>query len=138
MARYCNNRGRGETYGTSIPYPYGVADTEVWIRYATGQDPETIFAIASGTEAIGCIGMLLQSDVARLSAEVGYWLENPTGTRYRDPSLKALTDYAFTEFGLARLHATVMVRNPASARALEKAGYQHEGRTRKAPSRTGK
>ena len=102
------------------------------------QEPETIFAIASATEAIGCIGMLPQSDVARLSAEVGYWLGEPFwGQGITTGALKALTEYAFTELGMVRLYATVMEWNPASARVLTKAGYEYEGRLRKSAVKDG-
>jgi len=45
--------------------------------------------------------------------------------------LKRTTRYAFAEFGLERLQATVFEWNPASARVLEKAGYVLEGRLRR-------
>ena len=102
------------------------------------QEPETIFAIASADEVIGCIGMLPQDDVARISAEVGYWLGEPFWNRgVATGALKALTEYAFTEFELVRLYATVMEWNPASARVLEKAGYQYEGLLRKSVIKDG-
>ena len=102
------------------------------------QSPETIFAIASADEAIGCIGMLPQNDVARLSAEVGYWLGEPFwGRGIATAALKALTEHAFTEFDLVRLYATVMEWNPASARVLEKAGYEYEGLMRKSAVKDG-
>ena len=69
-----------------------------------GRNRRTIFAIASGEEAIGCIGMLPQDDVASISAEVGYWLGEPFWNRgITTGALKALTKYAFGELGLVRL-----------------------------------
>ncbi len=102
------------------------------------QDPETVFAIANATETIGSIGMLPQSDVARLSAEVGYWLgQSFWGRGIATESLKFLTEYAFAELGLVRLYATVLEWNPASARVLEKAGYEYEGLMRKSAIKDG-
>lgn len=121
------------------PYPYRLADAEEWIQYAMQQEPETIFAIASATEVIGCIGMLPQSDVARLSAEVGYRVGEPFwGQGIATGALKALTGYAFTELGLVRLYATVMEWNPASARAPEKPATNTRAGCAKAPSKTAK
>ena len=45
-------------------------------------------------------------------------------------AVAAFTEWAFNEIHLVRLHASVYARNPASARILEKAGYDFEGRMR--------
>ena len=138
LAKYGNNRAVWRNIWDQHPYPYGIGDAEEWIRNAMQQSPETIFAIASADEAIGCIGMLPQNDVARLSAEVGYWLGEPFwGRGIATAALKALTEHAFTEFDLVRLYATVMEWNPASARVLEKAGYEYEGLMRKSAVKDG-
>ena len=138
LAKYGNNRAVWRNIWDQHPYPYGMADAEEWIAYAMQQEPETIFAIASADEAVGCIGMLPQGDVARLSAEVGYWLGEPFwNLGITTGALKTLTEYAFSELGLVRLYATVMEWNPASARVLEKAGYQYEGLLRKSAFKDG-
>ena len=138
LAKYGNNRAIWRNIWDQHPYPYTIADAEEWIQHAMQQEPEKIFAIASADEAIGCIGLLPQDDVARISAEVGYWLGEPFWNRgIATGALQALTEYAFTELGLIRLFATVMEWNPASARVLEKAGYQYEGRLRKSAIKDG-
>lgn len=138
LAKYGNNRAIWRNLWDRHPYPYGIEDAEEWIQFAIGQEPETIFAIASREEAIGCIGMLPQDDVARISAEVGYWLGEPFwNLGVATGALRALTEYAFSELGLIRLYATVMEWNPASARVLEKAGYQYEGLLRKSVIKDG-
>ena len=113
MRRRWRSTGTTGRFGANIwdqhSYPYTIADAEEWIAYAMQQEPEMIFAIASADEAIGCIGMLPQGDVARLSAEVGYWLGEPFwNLGITTGALKALTEYAFSELGLVRLYATVM------------------------------
>ena len=138
LAKYGNNRAIWRNLWDRHPYPYGIEDAEEWIQFTIGQETETIFAIASSEEAIGCIGMLPQDDVARISAEVGYWLGEPFWNRgIATGALQALTEYAFGELGLVRLYATVMEWNPASARVLEKAGYQYEGLLRKSVIKDG-
>ena len=52
-------------------------------------------------------------------------------------ALAALTEWAFTDLRLIRLHAHVYARNPASARVLAKAGYEFEGRLRARDFRDG-
>ena len=138
LAKYANNRNVSRNLRDRFPYPYRVADAEDFIRHANEQDPETIFAIASDTEAIGGIGLELYDDVHRRSAQVGYWLGEPYwGRGIATLALRAVTDYAFNQFDLARLYAYVYEWNPASARVLEKAGYEYEGRLRKSITKDG-
>ena len=139
LVKYANNRKVWINLRESFPHPYTEKDAEAWIRQAREQNPETQFAIASSLEAIGGIGMFLQQGVYRRSAEVSYWLGEPFwGKGIATKAVAALTQYAFAQFDLARLFATVFEWNPASARVLEKAGYQCEGRLRKAVTKDGK
>ena len=74
----------------------------------------------------------------RRSAEIGYWLGEPFwGRGIATAALRAVTDYAFAQHDLVRLHAAVYEWNPASARVLEKVGYVLEGRLRKSVTRDG-
>lgn len=113
-----------------IPHPYTLKDAEEWIAHATSKTPETHFAIAVGNEVVGGIGIVTNSVAAmQHSAELGYWLgETFWGQGIMSEAVAAFTDWAFANFDLARLHASVYARNPASARVLEKAGYECEGR----------
>ena len=53
-------------------------------------------------------------------------------------AVKAFTVYAFSDFDLCRIHATVFEWNGASARVLEKAGYTLEGRLSKSVTKAGR
>src|SRR5688500_19290063 len=44
------------------------------LECVVGISPENSFAIAVDDEAVGGIGFTVQHDVARRSAEIGYWL----------------------------------------------------------------
>ena len=84
-------------------------------------------------EASGGIGVELEDDVNRRSGEIGYWLgEEHWGKGIGTAAVKAMTEHAFATFDICRLFAPVFDRNRASARVLEKAGYELEGRHRKA------
>ena len=48
-----------------------------------------------------------------------------------------MTEYAFANFDLCRLYAHVFDWNAASARVLEKAGYEFEGRLKKSVTKDG-
>jgi RimJ/RimL family protein N-acetyltransferase len=49
----------------------------------------------------------------------------------------ALSEYSFAHFDLCRLYAVVFASNAASARVLEKAGYELEARLRKSITKDG-
>ena len=132
LARSANSRNVSRNMRDTFPFPYELSNAREWIEFATAQSPETHFAIASETELLGGIGITLQSDVNRLSAEIGYWLgERHWGQGIATAALRATTEWAFAEFELVRMYGEVFEWNPASGRVLEKAGYQFEGRLRK-------
>ncbi len=120
---------------SAIPHPYSIQHAGKWIAIASGGTPETQFAIAIDDEVIGGIGLEV-GDPGRIAvcdhcAEIGYWLgESFWGRGIMSEAVVALSKWAFTELRLIRLHAAVYARNPASARVLEKAGYEFEGRMR--------
>lgn len=121
-----------------FPYPYTDRDARNWLECVVGHQPETNFAISVAGEAVGGIGFILQPDVARRSAEIGYWLgEKFWGRGIVTEAVIAVTDHAFANHDLCRVYAHVFEWNRASARVLEKAGYQFEGRMRKSVTKDG-
>lgn len=139
VVKYANNRKVWINLRDSFPHPYTETDAIKWINHAKALNPQTQFAIASGGEAIGGIGLLLQNDVYRRSAEMGYWLGEPHwGKGIATKAVHALTQYAFAHFDIVRIYAGVFEWNRASARVLEKAGYTYEGRLRKSVTKDGK
>jgi len=137
LLKYANNWNVSINLRDGFPYPYTIQDAADWIDFTIHQNPQTNFAIA-GQELIGGIGITLQSDVHRKSAEIGYWLGEPFwGRGIITQALSAMTQYAFDNFDLIRLYAYVFETNPASMRVLEKAGYKLEGRLRKSVVKDG-
>lgn len=64
-------------------------------------------------------------------AEIGYALARDAwGQGWMDEALRALVAHAFGPLGLHRLEADIDPRNAASARALQRLGFQEEGRLR--------
>jgi RimJ/RimL family protein N-acetyltransferase len=121
-----------------FPHPYTASDGDRWIRQATQMVPQTHFAIAIGDQAVGGIGLDLQVDVFRRSAEIGIWLgEAHWGRGIATEAVRALTNFAFTNLDVCRVYAGVFEWNPASMRVLEKAGYSVEGRLRKSVTKDG-
>lgn len=138
LVRYANNRNIWINLRDRFPYPYGHGDGRRFIRAARKMIPETFFAIAVGGEAVGGIGYVLQHDVERVSAEVGYWLGEPFwGRGITSEALAAVTRYAIEQHQLTRLFAVPFAYNTASCRVLEKAGYVVEGRLRRSAIKDG-
>ncbi len=138
LVRYANNRRVWRNLKDRFPHPYTVADAERWIQQATQATPQTHLAIAMGEEAVGGIGLDLQNDVFRRSAEIGIWLAEPYwGRGIATEAVRAMTDFAFATFDVCRVFAGVFEWNPASMRVLEKAGYSLEGRLRKSVTKDG-
>ncbi len=132
LARHANDVEVWRNLRDRFPHPYTRAHAQAWIAHcATLAGTPTQFAIEVAGEAAGAVGFDRFEDVHRVGAEIGYWI----GRRYwgrgiATAALSAATDHAFTHSDLLRLEATVYEWNPASARVLEKAGYQLEGRLR--------
>jgi RimJ/RimL family protein N-acetyltransferase len=139
LARHANDRDVWINLRDRFPSPYTLADAESWLRLMEHSAPESQFAVAVGDEAIGSVGLVLNDDVARRSAEIGYWLGKAYwGRGIASAVVPALTDWAFAQFDVCRLFAGVFDGNAASARVLEKSGYVLEGRLRKAVTKDGK
>lgn len=118
-----------------LPHPYTREHAEQWIAIATGGKRGTNLAIAIDNEVVGGIGISVgdpeRPGLCDHCGEIGYWLgETFWGRGIVSEAVAALTEWAFTELGLVRLYAPVFARNTASARVLEKAGYEFEGRLR--------
>ena len=122
-----------------FPHPYRRRDAMRFIAAALAQEPRTHFAIEVDGGAAGGIGLRLRDDIERRSAEVGFWLgEAHWGRGVMTEAVVAFSAWAFERFDLARLDASVFEWNPASMRVLEKAGYEREGRLRRAFTKEGR
>jgi RimJ/RimL family protein N-acetyltransferase len=138
LARHANDVLVWRNVRDQFPHPYTLADAEAWIAKVVGHEPETQFAIEVSGEVAGGVGLMLQEDVARHSAEIGYWLGQAYwGRGIMTEVVRRMTRYGLTSLDLFRVYAFVFESNPASRRVLEKAGYTLEGRLRKAVIKDG-
>jgi len=61
-------------------------------------------------------------------AEIGYSMASSAwGKGFMDEGLRAFIEHAFSELGLIRIEADIDPRNAASARTLERLGFEYEG-----------
>jgi ribosomal-protein-alanine N-acetyltransferase len=128
LAGYADNVKIWANLRDAFPRPYTLKDARAFIARVNAARPQTVFAIATRSEAIGSIGLMPGRDVHRYTAELGYWLAEPFwGLGIMTRAVEALVDYAFRELKLHRIYAEPYCSNPASARVLEKAGFTYEG-----------
>lgn len=138
IARHANDRQVWLNLRDLFPHPYAIADAEWYIAQVADEAPVTRFAIDVDGEAVGSVGLTLGSDIEHRSAEIGYWLGQAYwGRGIVSAAVAAATEYAFRELDLLRVFAVPFVRNPASVRVLEKAGYQREGTMRRSAVKDG-
>ena len=139
LIKYANNYNISRLLRDQFPYPYTDEDAKTWIAYACNQFPETNFVIANDEEMFGAIGVNLQEDVNRYSAEIGYWIAEPFwGKGVATAALKAFTDFAFKKFKINRIFANVFEGNIASEKVLLKSDYTKEATLKKAVYKEGK
>jgi len=141
LQRYANNRKVWINLTDRFPHPYGAEAARWWIDVQeSGEGPEYAFAIELDGEAVGGIGVSPGQDLGVKTAEIGYWLGEPFwGRGIATQALRLLTGWAFAapDLDLVRIHAHVLAWNPASARVLEKAGYECEACLRKSVYKDG-
>jgi RimJ/RimL family protein N-acetyltransferase len=139
LVKFANNYNVSRFLRDQFPYPYTNSDAEMWIIHACNQHPETNFVIANDNEMFGAIGINLQDDVNRFSAEMGYWIGELFWRKgIATTSLKAFTEFSFNNFDINRIFANVFEGNAASEKVLLKAGYHKEATLRKAVYKEGK
>lgn len=128
LVRHANNRKVWLNVRDAFPFPYTPADAKAWIRMASAEALNQVFAIDVDGFAVGAIGLKPGEDVHRLSAEIGYWLGEEFWNRgIATEAVNAVTAYGFQTLEMVRIHAEVFMWNTASMRVLEKAGFVKEG-----------
>jgi len=138
LVHHANNAKIAANLRDQFPHPYTRRDGIDFLEYARTQDPESSFAIEYGGEAVGGVGFLVGRDIARISAEMGYWLsEDFWGRGIATRAVAAMSAWALDNYKLTRVYAMVFAHNAASVRVLEKAGFEREGLMRKSAIKNG-
>ena len=122
-------------YTRSIEHPYPAGGAEKWIgehKELWNEGKAAVFAICEKVNPdspVGAVGLQINS--ADENAELGYWIGQPWwGRGFCTEAAEATMRYGFAHFGLHKIHAHHMTRNPASGRVLEKIGMRQEGQLR--------
>jgi ribosomal-protein-alanine N-acetyltransferase len=130
LVRYANNAKIAANLRDQFPHPYTRSAAAAYLADVRSA-VETSFAVEYAGEAVGGIGFKLGIDIARISAEMGYWLGEPFwGRGLTTRAVLATSEWAFDNYKLTRIFAMAFSHNVASMRVLEKAGFQREGTLR--------
>jgi RimJ/RimL family protein N-acetyltransferase len=123
-----------------FPHPYTLDHARAWVALVSSEDPPPrSLAIEVDGRVAGGVGVVLGEDIARRSAEIGYWL----GRRYwgrgiGTAAVSRFARWAMPAFGLTRIFAAAFADNAASRRVLEKSGFRLEGIQRRASIKGGR
>ena len=130
---YFNNINIWNNLRDYIPHPYTTEDAEKFIQVQKDIFPTLNFAIVSGEELVGGIGIILGEDVYKMNVELGYWIAEPFWrTGIATEAVRQMNYYVFENFAINRVVAEVFEYNKTSMRVLEKNGYHLECVRRKA------
>jgi RimJ/RimL family protein N-acetyltransferase len=111
----------------NVPWPYRMRDAEAFL--ASPRDPVLpsllVFERTAGApQLIGACGLGRRPSGA---VEMGYWIARPFWSRgFATEACTALVEIAAT-LGLPALEGSHFIDNPASARVLEKLGFEALG-----------
>jgi RimJ/RimL family protein N-acetyltransferase len=133
LAILANNKKIWDNVRDYFPHPYTEKDAQEFIQMRSKNAAEKVFAIDFNGELCGMVGLILQKDVYRKSAEIGYWIGEPYwGKGLATKAVGLILDYGFKELKLIRMYAGVFEYNIASMKVLEKSGFQKEGISKRA------
>jgi ribosomal-protein-alanine N-acetyltransferase len=126
----------------NLPHPYPLDLAHRWISYIRkcmedGAAYEFAVTERASERLLGVAG-LVSVDATHQNGELGYWIATSDwGKGFATEAAISVVHWAFDDLKLERVHARCLVRNTASVRVLEKAGFQLEGRFRHAVRKHG-
>lgn len=138
LAQLANNKKLWDNLRDYIPNPYSLNDAETYISFCASQNPQTYFAVECNGELVGSIGLILQSDVYRKSAEIGYWIGEPFwGKGIASKAVALIVEYGFQNLDIVRIFTGIFGFNIGSQRVLEKNCFIKEAVFKKAIFKNG-
>ena len=139
IAKYANNRKIAMWLRDAFPHPYTIEDAQKWIAGITNSSTVYLIVLRETNTVIGSVGLKLRTDVEYRTMEIGYWLgEEFWGRGIATEAVSAFTKWTFKTFDhVLRIEAEVYDGNEPSGRVLQKAGFEFEGRRRKAAEKWG-
>jgi RimJ/RimL family protein N-acetyltransferase len=133
LALVADNKKIADNIRDGLPNPYSVKDAQHWLNLILPENnPPRFFAVTTGNQVVGSIGIVTKSNIYRRNFEIGFFVsENFWGKGIATKAIKAVISYAFRNFDIVRIYAESFSDNIGSRRALEKAGLKLEATLKK-------
>jgi len=140
LAENANNINIWNNVRDYFPHPYTEDDAEQFIRMVMDKPkPPTDYAIEIDGQAVGGIGVVPQTDVHKITIEIGYWLGEKYWNRgIMTNAVKQMVEYTFENFPVTKIFAPIFDFNISSMRVLEKAGFIREAVLKNSAIKNGK
>ena len=113
-----------------LPYPYTEADADWWLGMVAENDgKEGVWrSIWVDAQLIGSISVERKDEGGQVIGEIGYMILTPFWSQgIGTESVRQICEIAFRELELQQIVGNVFPENVASARVLEKNGFQLNG-----------
>lgn len=138
LVRLANNKKIWQNLRDVFPYPYGDEEGRFFMKLVRQDKKNLRSVIDVDGSFVGMIGAFLQDDVAKYTAELGYWLGEPFwGKGIMTEAIRLKCDQVFKQTEINRVFAKVFDYNIPSMKALEKNGFIKEGVGREAVFKDG-
>jgi len=139
LVRHADDRAVWRNLSDRFPSPYTLRHAEGWVALQGQVAVPRHFAITVDDRPVGGAGVEPGQDLHVRVGELGYWLGRAWwGRGLATRAARAMASYGFERLDLVRIEAGVLAWNPASARVLEKAGFQLEARQRQRAQKDGR
>lgn len=128
LAEFANNILIWNNIRDRLPHPYKIQHADEFINFCLTKSPPNVLAVEANGSLVGCIGLELQEDISRLTAELGYWIGEPYWKNgIATEAVRQMMEYIAISFpSLVRIYAKVFEHNKASMKVLEKNGFHLE------------
>ena len=126
VLRFCGDLDLAQMTGL-IPHPYLPGMAETWIAsHARSRGDGTAYAWAiTLSESGAVVGSIELRPSPEEIDSIGYWTGRPYwGRGYMTAAARAVVAIAFAQLDCEELHATHLVRNPASGQIMQKCGMR--------------
>lgn len=138
LVKLANNRKIWKNLRDMFPHPYTDDNGHAFIKIVAQDKKNLRSAIEVDGKFVGMIGVFPQDDVNKYTAEMGYWLGEPYwGKGIMSEAIRLKCKQVFESTEMNRIFAAVFSYNVASAKVLEKNGFEFEGIAKEAVFKDG-
>ena len=129
LTALCNDVNR-TFLSDRLPYPYTEADADWWLgMIAENEGKEGVWrSIWADGQLVGSISVERKDEGGQAIGEIGYMILTPFWAQgIGTEAVRQICEIAFRELELQQIVGNVFPENVASARVLEKNGFQLDG-----------